>query len=178
MKPENYKYHLAIRLKGWDYSNPGIYFVTICANEREEVFGTIENEQSIMNDLGLIADACWKQIPSHFPNASLMDYIIMPDHLHGLICLANDKNGTIYRASMGENTESFGKPTKGSVPTIIRTYKAAVTRAVNRECPESSTLVWQPGYYEHIIRNQEELEYTINYIKSNPEKWELDHDIL
>ncbi len=83
------------------------------------------------------------------------------------------ENGTIYRASTG-NTEAFGKPTKGSIPTIIRTYKAAVTRKINRNFPERSALVWQPGYYERIIRNQEELEYTINYINSNPEKWEAE----
>lgn len=185
MKPEHYKYHLAIRLQGYDYSKPGIYFVTICAMDRIEIFGRINKAQTELSAIGLIADECWREMPNHFPNVSLMDYVIMPDHLHGLICLTEKEKGvgtsgksTIYRASTGENSESFGKPTKGSIPTIIRTYKAAVTRAVNRKFPRPNAFVWQPGYYEHVIRDQDEIEYTINYIKFNPEEWEAERNSI
>lgn len=72
------------------------------------------------------------------------------------------------------STESFGKPVTGSLPTIIRSFKSAATKCVHEERPDSPTKIWQPGYYEHVIRNEEELLYTINYIKSNPENWELE----
>jgi REP element-mobilizing transposase RayT len=181
MKPENYKYHLALRLKGYDYSKPGIYFITICTKDRQELFGKVENCRSILNNIGLVAGECWMEVPRHFPNASLMDYIVMPDHLHGLICLNEKEDGTIYRAST-EKAKSFGKPIIGSIPTIIRAYKAAVTRIINRNNSKSRgkihrAPIWQPGYYEHIIRDEEELNYTINYIKSNPSNWETERNI-
>jgi REP element-mobilizing transposase RayT len=183
-----------LRLKGYDYSSPGIYFVTICTTDRIEIFGNVENSMPALSDIGYIADDCWKEIPDHFPQASLMECMIMPDHIHGLIRLRRNEipmekgrilgkekgtilgkeKGTIYRASTERNLEAFGKPTKGSIPTIIRTYKAAVTRIVNRKFPILSTFVWQPGYYEHIVRNRTELGYTIDYIKSNPREWEAE----
>jgi REP element-mobilizing transposase RayT len=176
IKPDNYRYHLALRLKGYNYITPGIYFVTICTYNRNKVLAKIEKSKSILSKIGEIAEDCWKDIPGHFPYVSLMDYIFMPNHLHGLICL--NENGTIYRASTG-GKESFGQPLKGSIPTIIRTYKAAVTRIINRNIIKPSTPIWQPGYYEHVIRNEEELRYTINYTKLNPANWEIErNDIL
>jgi REP element-mobilizing transposase RayT len=179
MKPENYKYHLAIRLKEYDYSSPGIYFVTICTKGKCRLFGRVENGLVILSEFGLMARACWNNIQVHFPNASLLDFVIMPDHLHGLICLTDNGKGTACRASAGENqyAESFGKPVKGSIPTIIRSYKSAVTKIVNQDKSMKRSAIWQPGYYEHVVRNDEELNYTINYIRSNPLSWER-KDIL
>jgi REP element-mobilizing transposase RayT len=172
MKPENYKYHLAIRLKDFDYYKQGIYFITVCANRRLEIFGIIEDRQSILSGAGQVADAWWREIPHHFPNASLLDHIVMPNHLHGLIYLRGNENGTACRASTDKNSESYGMPIRGSLPTIIRSYKSAVTKLMHERFPESPKRIWQPGYYEHIIRDEEELKYTINYIEANPANWE------
>lgn len=178
MKPLNYKYHLAIRLKGYDYSNPGIYFITICADDRSEIFGAILNDQSILNVAGQLADTLWREIPQHFCHSSLLDHIVMPNHIHGLICLTEDEKGTACRASTKQNIESFGRPTRGSIPTIIRSYKSALTKIIHEKDPKSPKRIWQPGYYEHVVRDQKELEYTIDYIKSNPANWEAEKRII
>ena len=174
MKPENYKYHLAIRLKGYNYSNPGIYFITICSKDRSCVFGKIDGRQSVLNEIGLAVEKLWMQIPEHFPDVSLMDYVLMPNHLHGLLCINEKVIGTACRASTWGNqaSESFGSPMKGSIPLIIRSLKSASTKYIHQNFKYSGLSFWQPGYYEHVIRNDIELKYTINYIKSNPANWD------
>ena len=187
-KPEHYKYYLSIRLKEYNYTGPGVYFITICTKDRNDHFGTKMEGTVELNKNGLTARDCLLEIPFHFSNSRIIEYIIMPDHIHILISIAEssadfeeesinilgrDKtgsiNGTIYRTSTENTFERFGKPSKGSIPTIIRTYKAAVTRMINRNSLLNGAKIWQPGYYEHVIRDDEELKYTKDYIKANPE---------
>jgi REP element-mobilizing transposase RayT len=98
----------------------------------------------------------------------------MPNHVHGIIVINNDiRRGTIYRAPT-DNHEEFGKPIKGSLPTIIRTYKAAVTRLIGRELNEIG--IWQRNYYEHIIRNDQDLQNKTDYIEANPLLWDEDDE--
>jgi REP element-mobilizing transposase RayT len=122
----------------------------------------------ILNDLGKIADACWRSIPEHFPNVELGAYVIMPNHVHGIIVITNGR-GTIYRAP---TQEQFQKPVIGSIPTIVRTYKAAVTRRIGRE--HNATGIWQRNYYEHVIRDKRDLQNKSDYIDANPSLWEQD----
>jgi putative transposase len=177
MKPEHYKYHLVTRIKGYDYSGPGTYFITICANERCSVLADIISGAVNLRPIGNIATACLQEIPDHFVNTNIVEYIIMPDHVH-LIIGVSEQDGTACRASTEKEIESFGKPVKGSIPTIIRSYKSAVTKSVHEVIPRSPSRIWQPGYYEHVIRNEEELKYTIDYIISNPAEWERDHEVI
>jgi REP element-mobilizing transposase RayT len=98
----------------------------------------------------------------------------MPNHLHGIIVIGDaDGRGTIYRAP---TIEHFGQPTVGSLPTIVRTYKAAVTRRIGRE--HNATGIWQRNYHEHIIRDAKEMSTTWDYITSNPSRWEDDDENL
>ncbi len=165
----------SIRLPNYDYSQPGAYFVTVVTYQRILLFGNIVNQEMQLNDFGKIADECWSVIPAHFPNIELGAYVIMPNHVHGIIMI-NDRadantsacRGTIYRAP----TENFGKPVVGSIPTIVRVYKAAVTRRIGREF--NVTGIWQRNYYEHIIRNDRDLQNKTDYIESNPLLWEKD----
>jgi REP element-mobilizing transposase RayT len=176
MKPEHYKYHLVTRIKGYDYSGPGTYFITICAEDRRLILADIINSTVNLRPIGKITNACLIEIPDHFNNTNIVEYIIMPDHVHFIIGVS-ERDGTACRASTKMQIESFGNPVRGSIPTIIRSYKSAVTKLVHEIIPHSPLRIWQPGYYEHIIRNEEELKYTIDYIKSNPEEWERDHNI-
>jgi putative transposase len=133
------------------------------------------NEKMQLNALGVIAEECWRAIPEHFPNVELGAYMIMPNHVHGIIIIrsdadASERRGTIYRAP----AEQFGKPVIGSIPTIIRTYKSAVTRRIGREL--NSTGIWQRNYYEHVIRNHEEWDRIRRYIESNPSRWAEDNE--
>jgi putative transposase len=156
----------SIRLQGYDYSQAGAYFVTMVTYQRDCLFGKIENEEMKLNDFGKIADECWRAIPEHFPFVELGTYVVMPNHVHGIIVITGDGRGTKFRAP---TVEQFGKPTVGSLPTIIRTYKAAVTRRIGRD--HNATSIWQRNYHEHIIRNEREMDNIWRYIENNPSAW-------
>jgi REP element-mobilizing transposase RayT len=115
----------------------------------------------------------WQEIPEHFPHVFLGDSIVMPNHIHGII-LIHQGRGTIYRAPTPSNQERFGKPTRESIPTIIRTFKAAVTRRSGKELHTCN--VWQRNYYEHIIRDESDYERIVAYILDNPVNWDNNED--
>jgi REP-associated tyrosine transposase len=159
----------SIRLKGYDYAQPGGYFITIVTHQRSCLFGEILDEEMHLNDLGTIANECWRAVPEHFLNVELGAYVIMPNHVHGIIVINdNAGRGTIYRAP----TEQFQKPIVDSIPTIVRTFKAAVTRRLGREF--NITNIWQRNYYEHVIRDEKEWDRIHQYIESNPSAWAKD----
>jgi len=165
----------SIRLPGYDYNQTGGYFFTLVTKLRECLFGEITDNEMILSPLGVIARECWYEIPTHFPNISLDAFIIMPNHLHGIIIINEPpRRGTIYRAPTSYTMEKFGKPTIGSLPTIIRTYKAAVTRRAGIELNMSS--IWQKNYYEHILRGDEDYRHISAYIESNPLNWGIDEE--
>ncbi len=173
----------SIRLEGYDYSQAGAYYVTIVTYHRDCLFGGIVDGEMILNDLGKIADECWRAISEHFPFVELGVYVIMPNHVHGIIVITDvdhradagasaRSRGTIYRAPTTQ--ERFQKPVAGSLPTIIRTYKAAVTRRIGRE--HNATGIWQRNYYEHIIRDEKDLQNKTDYIEANPSLWDEDEN--
>ncbi len=128
MVNEKQLHRKSIRLPGVDYSEPGGYFLTICAVGRQQIFGRIDANRMVHTSLGEIVRKCWIQIPQHFPQASLKEFVVMPNHLHGIIVLTV---GARYIVPPPGNTnvpEQFQKPVKGSIPTIVRTFTAAVTR--------------------------------------------------
>ena len=160
----------SIRLPGYDYSQAGAYYVTIVTDQRDCLFGEVVNGEMVLNDFGKIADECWRAIPDHFPLVELGAYVVMPNHVHGIIVITNGR-GTIYRAP---TQEQFQKAVAGSIPTIIRTFKAAVTRRIGRE--HNATGIWQRNYYEHIIRNDKDLQNKTDYIQANPMLWDEDEN--
>jgi putative transposase len=167
---QNHHDRRSIRLQGFDYSQEGAYFVTIVTYHRDCLFGDITDGEMTLNDFGTIADECWRTIPEHFQSVELGEYIIMPNHLHGIILIHDNGRGTIYSAP----TEQYGKPTKGSIPTIVRTYKAAVTRQITRQY--HTTEIWQRNYFEHIIRDEKNMQNKTDYIQANPTLWSEDNE--
>jgi REP element-mobilizing transposase RayT len=165
----------SIRLPHYDYSQPGAYFITIVTYRRALLFGQIVNEEMQLSESGKIADESWRAISEHFPFIELGAHIVMPNHVHGIILIRADadasaRRGTIYRAP----TERFQKPVVGSIPTIIRTYKAAVTRRIRRELNTKG--IWQRNYYEHVIRNERDLQNKTDYMNANPLLWDQDDE--
>jgi putative transposase len=159
-----------VRLKGYDYSTPGTYFVPVVTNGYKCIFGKIIDTEMHNNHLGEIVSACWFGIPDHFSGIEVEPFVLMPNHIHGIITiLDDDRRGTIYRAP---TKEEFGQPTVRSIPTIVRTFKAAVSRVANEDMGIKK--IWQRNYYEHIIRNQMEMEQINDYIQTNPASWEKD----
>ena len=178
----------SIRLKGYDYTQPGAYFVTICTFQRAHVFGEVVNGEMILNVSGKIARDEWFKTAALRPYVKLYEdeFVIMPNHGHGVIWIMDDGNDA--RALHG-NTQSRAErrsapttPTKSVAPrslgAIVRGYKSAVTYAINTHEKIRGSVVWQRNYYEHIIRNDRELKNIGWYILNNPLNWQLDRDNL
>lgn len=166
----------SIRLKEYDYSQTGAYFITIVTQGRELLFGKIENEEMKFSQFGEIARDEWLKTAELRPNVKLYEdeFVVMPNHVHGIIWInENDDVGARRRRAP---TEQFGKPTMGSLPTIIRAYKSAVTYAINEMRNTHGAPVWQRNYYEHVIRDQTDLEQIYKYIQFNPIQWEKDEE--
>jgi REP element-mobilizing transposase RayT len=160
----------SIRIKEYDYTSPGAYFVTLVTYQRDCLFGEIQNGEMILNDFGSIADECWRAIPDHFPFVELGAYVIMPNHVHGIIVIRESVGAR--HASPLQNTPRG--PAPHSLGTIVGSYKSAVTRRIGRE--HNATAIWQRNYYEHIIRNDKDLQRITDYIETNPLRWNEDDE--
>lgn len=158
----------SIRLKEYDYSQPGEYFVTICMNDYKCMLGTIINDEIQLNDLGNIVEECWNGIPKHFENIELDEYIIMPNHIHGIITICECDN-----CCRGEITSPLHKPTLGE---IIAYFKYQSTKLINKIQGTSGKRFWQRSYYDRIIRNEKELNNIRDYVLNNPIKWQYDEE--
>jgi len=207
--------HRSIRLAGYDYSQNGAYFITICTKMRIPLFGEIIDGEMILNDCGNVVISSWRDIIKHFSNVGIDEFTVMPDHIHGIIVLdrgtacraenedikdfnndsitendlKNDEtnnhnidsgtaiidSGTACRAPTN-SFNSFGKPISGSLSTVIRSFKSAVTKQINEIRNTPGDPVWQRNYYEHIIRNELELSRIREYIKNNPLRWTIERD--
>jgi putative transposase len=173
----------SIRLKGYDYSQPGAYFITICTKDKIRILGNIEGERVIYSQIGKIAEECWLNIPDHFPNVKLDQWIIMPNHIHGIIFIHDSRRGEAFVEDHNQmkpptaNASPVRHP-KGTTPkslsAIIQNFKSVSTRRVNKLQVTPRKSLWQRGYYDRIIRNEMELDHIRRYIQENPLKWDLD----
>ena len=164
----------AIRLKGYDYSRNGLYYVTICTKDRKCLFGEIKDGKMQKNEYGEILESVWNGLPSHYTNIVLHEHIVMPDHFHAIIQIDNGHNDG--NASVGDGfkpSPTDTQPMKHGLTEFVRALKTFSARKINELRQMSGTPVWQRNYYEHIIRNDDEYCKTVNYIKENPAKWNV-----
>jgi len=159
-----------MRLKEYDYSQSGTYFLTICVEGRECLFGEIADGEVKLNEYGVIARQCWEAIPIHFSTVELDEYITMPNHIHGIINIVGARHAVPLQI------ERFGKPIPGSLSTVVRSYKSAVTKRINGLRNKLGTVIRQRNYYEHVIRSDVELGRSRQYIVENPLKWDIDSE--
>lgn len=185
----------SVRLCGYDYSQEGLYFVTICTQDKACLFGNISNDEIVLTDVGKMAKHCWLSIPQHFSNAVLHEFVIMPNHIHGIIEIVeankhspNDVYVNNYSPdNVGANqhspddTSRFKSPSKtiGSIIRgfkigVMKQYKGYITRANINSPLQQTTSIWQRNYYEHIIRNEESYQKITEYIYENPKHWQTD----
>jgi len=153
-----------IRLRDYDYSKVGGYFVTICTQDREEWFGKIENGAMILNQYGVIVNQCWDDLPKHYLNCLLDTFVIMPNHVHGIIVINSNY-------AVGNGLKPF--PTHG-LSEMIRGFKTFSSRKINEGIKNNHNFQWQKSFYDHVIRSENELSRIREYIQNNPLKWELD----
>ena len=152
----------------------GAYFSTICAYWRRCVFGEILDGTMVLSRWGQIASVQWIRTEQMRAGVTVDEFVVMPNHLHGIVFI-DARRGTLLRAPVGKR-EAFGKPVSNSVPTIVRGYKATVTKQINELRGMPGLPVWQRNYYEHVIRNEEELGNIRQYICDNPWKWNTDEE--
>jgi putative transposase len=219
----------SIRLKGYDYSLASAYFITICTQDREPVFGKIDKGEVKLNEFGQIAHEQWRQIPNRFDNVELEPFVVMPNHVHGIIVI-NEKEpvGAGFTSALGDETPNMGAgarftaalddetintgvgarfapalddetvntgvgasptPTNGqtgqpqglplrvTVGSVVGTYKSLVANEclkLYKTKNEFMGKLWQRNYWEHIIRDEQDLNNAHEYILNNPAQWETD----
>ncbi len=173
----------SIRLKGYDYAQAGAYFVTICAHGRECLFGDVPGGEARLNECGELIEACWNDIPSHFLRVQLDAFVIMPNHVHGILHTLEPHSAATVGARHAvplpgnaphRQAERFSRPVVGSIPTIVRSVKSATTRRINERRGTPGVPIWQRNYYEHIIRDEASLNRIRQYIVDNPARWASD----
>ena len=167
------------RLRGYDYAAPGAYFITVCAHNRELLFGRIATDRMAMYRLGEAVAACWANLPKHFEHAVLDAFVVMPNHVHGIVILSDAAIG----ASDAPTTVGAGfKPARQAparrhgLSEIVRGFKTFSARRVNEIRGSSRTPVWQRGFYDRVIRREEELLQVREYIVNNTRRWAGDAD--
>ncbi|HYL83003.1 MAG TPA: transposase [Candidatus Angelobacter sp.] len=166
----------SIRLKGHDYASPGAYFITILAHERKCLFGEVVFGNMKLSGLGQLVNNCWLEIPRHFPSVELRPHVLMPNHFHGIILIRNRPPQGAVSPATPTPAEAFGKPIVGSLPTIVRSFKSAVTRRAGELLGMQGVKIWHRNYFEHIIRNKDDFLKTVRYIHDNPRRWEFDSE--
>ncbi len=151
----------SIRLKNYDYSQNGAYFITVCTQNRDYLFGEIIDEKMKLNDAGRMIDKQWHELPKRFNHISLDEYVVMPNHLHGIIVIRTTEANT-------------------NISNIVGAFKSITTHEYikgvkNSNWPPFDKKIWQRNYYEHVIRNDESLYETREYIINNPMNWQQDN---
>ncbi len=182
----------SIRLQNYDYTKEGAYYITICTSDKRLLFGTVNHESLLLNRLGQIAEQCWLEIPDHSTKVTIDYYILMPNHFHGILFIAEpptDSNvlihsNTVRALHVGDSDFNGTAPCADgvrvpyviprSLGSIVRSYKSAVSRLAHGLPEFKTTPIWQRNYYEHVIRDEDDLYVKRNYILNNPLQWELD----
>jgi len=171
----------SIRLAKYDYARAGAYFVTICSNNREYLFGRMADGAVLLNAFGDPAVHEWLRTTAVRHNVSLDAFVLMPNHLHGIIIITNE-NGDTPAVRSGDAAgrpympNRARGPSPGSIGAIIGQFKAATTNRINVLRGTPGAPVWQRNYYDHIIRDEGELNEIRQYIAGNPATWETDEN--
>ena len=202
MKYDQQKHHRqSIRLQQYDYSWPGAYFVTICVREKECVLGDITNGAMQLSEWGRIVHEFWDAIPDHFPNASIDGRVTMPNHGHAIIKIDHDRRGAATAPhiatpnvaasnnaisddavsldenagrEMGEETGEETSPLRPTLGQIVAYYKYQTTKRINELRGTPGIPFWQRNYWEHVVRDEIDLNRIQHYIENNPLRWRED----
>ena len=181
----------SIRLQGYDYSQAGAYYVTIVTYQRDCLFGEIVDGEMHINAYGEIVQKWWDEIPIHFPNVELGAFVIMPNHVHGIIFITTERRGEVLSPRDNPNDNNLDENVDGTnqqggdasqpplrkrtLGQIVAYFKYQSTKEMNRiETENAITKFWQKNYYEHIIRDEKDLQNTTDFIEAIPSLWDED----
>jgi REP element-mobilizing transposase RayT len=178
----------SIRLRGYDYAKAGAYFVTIVTKDRVCLFGEVVDGEMRTNQLGRIVQTAWRELPEHYPGVECDEFMVMPNHIHGIIMLVDGGGGATdvgaglkpaRGVAVGPNSVRAGfkpAPTRIAMPEIIRGFKTFSARNINEMRATPGVPVWQRNYYEHVVRDENDSNRIREYIANNPLQWELDRE--
>lgn len=161
--------HRSIRLRDHDYSRAGAPFVTICTADRDSPFGEVVQGAMVESPYAQVVRRCWNALPAHYPHVALDAFVIMPDHVHGILVLrsASSDADEANRAEMGAEPATR-TPTRHGLQEVVRALKTYSARDINGSRGTPGTPVWQRGYWEHAVRDWRALDRTRRYIAANP----------
>jgi len=167
----------SIRLQTYDYSREGAYFLTICIHDRLEMFGEIKNGKMCVDVRGEIVQAIWYTLPNRFPGIDIDHFVVMPNHIHGILIRTDLVVPNREESSSSTTTNSLQQYRSSpkrfqSLKEIARTFKAAISHSIRTS--STPEFAWERNYHEHIIRNEAELLSIREYIVNNPRKWQED----
>ncbi len=184
------KYRIAsTRLQNWDYGSNAAYFITICTKNRKHFFGEIINKEMHLNDIGKLTEQYWLEIPNHFPFIELGNFVVMPNHVHGILIInkPDDGDGVETRHCLVSNNadptapndsnkkspgqQRFQNQGKNTISSIVGSYKSVVSKNAHFI---NTGFAWQSLFHDHVIRNAESFERIQNYIANNPSNWKDD----
>ncbi len=165
----------SIRLPGFDYTQLGAYFVTICADRRECLFGKVADGDVVLNHFGRLAHEEWTYTEIIRPEVQLDEFVIMPNHIHGIITMRQPEGsvGAHGRAPLSCEDAPLQRPPR-SLGSLIAGFKSPVTKRINQSRHTPGQPVWQRNYYEHVIRGERDLHRIRQYIRDNPARWAED----
>ena len=172
----------SIRLKGYDYRHPGAYFITLCTQDHLHLFGHVEEWEVRLNAAGKMVHEAWLEIPEFYPSCGLDEFVVMPNHFHGVIWLAPEALGMSIEGhrSIPESPGMKGTEQNGlSLPEFVKRFKSLTTNrygdgVASARWPAYTRRLWQRDYFEHIVRNERDLAQIRIYIRENPARWDND----
>jgi REP element-mobilizing transposase RayT len=172
----------SIRLPGYDYSQTGAYFVTICAHQKKHLFGEVIEGEIKTNEIGEMIRLYWNHLPRRYPNVELDEFVLMPNHIHGIIRIVR----AVHEPPLPPNAVKFVRGAIRESPLrrkmllakIIGYFKMNTAKRINEIRGVAGVPVWQRNYYEHIVRNNDELNKIRDYIATNPLRWPTDPENL
>ena len=171
------------RLRGYDYSTAGAYFITACTQDRLLLFGQVVRGEMAANRLGAVVEDCWTELPDHY-DVALDAFMVMPNHVHGVIVIEDEPTAADAGAAADADVGAGFKPAfptaanakRHGVPEIIRAFKTFSARRINDVRGTPGAPVWQRGFYDRVLRSEAELNRVRTYIEDNPRKWSEDPD--
>lgn len=163
---QSYPERRQIRLTSYDYTWQGSYFVTICTQDKHCIFGNIIESTITLNPFGEVVESVWKEIPLHYPGVKNEIFIVMPNHIHGIILIHDP----------GRAGSNSAPAKKHPLSEVVRAFKTYSSRKINELRKSPGTPVWQRSYYEHVIRDESDYHQIGEYILCNPAKWEMDRE--
>lgn len=176
------RHRSSLRLKGYDYSQPGAYFVTMCTQSRECLFGEIANDEVMLNEYGKVVEEEWLKTPRMRTRVELDEFVVMPNHLHAIMMIQEGAAtmsmvvGAHSMPTVGAHSSAPLRRMPQSLGSLIAGFKSAVTKRINILRMSPGVPVWQRNYYEHIVRDEDDMNRIREYIVNNPVRWADDEN--